>query len=142
MRVQAVGYIVVTFVFAMEHGGIAAAVDDFYVRPEARGEGLATAALAAVRRACETLGVRAMRVEVGADNAVAQAVYRAAGFKPLPGHGSCGWRWRRRRTRRRRRSFAFARLTCPAAAQPTVARAALAAVASHTYCAIPARIFS
>lgn len=86
VRVQAVGYIVVTFVFAMEHGGIAAAVDDFYVRPEARGEGLGTAALAAVRRACETLGVRAMRVEVGADNAVAQAVYRAAGFKPLPGH--------------------------------------------------------
>jgi hypothetical protein len=35
----AVGYIVVTFVFAMEHGGLAAVVDDFYVRPEARGGG-------------------------------------------------------------------------------------------------------
>jgi ribosomal protein S18 acetylase RimI-like enzyme len=83
---EVAGYIVVTFVFAMEHGGLAAVVDDFYVRPEARGEGLGTAALAAVRRACEDLGVRALRVEVGADNAVAQAVYRSAGFEPLPGH--------------------------------------------------------
>jgi GNAT superfamily N-acetyltransferase len=82
----AAGYIVVTFAFAMEHGGLSALVDDFYVRPEARGEGLGTAALAAVRRACEALGVRALRVEVGADNAVAQAVYRGAGFEPLPGH--------------------------------------------------------
>lgn len=82
----AAGYIVVTFVFSMEHGGLAAVVDDFYVHPEVRGEGLGKAALAAVRRACEDLGLRAMRVEVGADNAVAQAVYRRAGFKLVPGH--------------------------------------------------------
>jgi len=83
---EAAGYIVVTFVFAMEHGGLAAVVDDFYVRPEARGEGLGKAALAAVRRACEDLGLRAMRVEVGADNDRALAVYRGAGFELLPGH--------------------------------------------------------
>ena len=77
------GYIVVTFVFAMEYGGRIAVVDDFFVRPEARGEGLGTAALAEVRRACEDLGVRALRVEVGAANAVAQAVYRSAGFEAV-----------------------------------------------------------
>jgi GNAT superfamily N-acetyltransferase len=80
------GYIVVTFAFAMEYGGLVAVVDDFFVRPEARGLGLGAAALAAVRRACEDLGVRALRVEVGADNVVAQAAYRSAGFEPLPGH--------------------------------------------------------
>jgi GNAT superfamily N-acetyltransferase len=83
----AAGYIVVTFVFAMEYGGMAAVVDDFYLRPDARGEGLGKAALAAARRYCEELGLRAMRVEVGADNLVAQAVYRSAGFEALPGHG-------------------------------------------------------
>jgi GNAT superfamily N-acetyltransferase len=83
---EAAGYIVVTFVFAMEHGGLAAVVDDFFVRPEARGEGLGKAALAVVRRACEDLGLRALRVEVGDDNQVAIAVYRGAGFGPLPGH--------------------------------------------------------
>jgi len=69
-----------------EAAGYIVVIDDFYVRPEARGEGLGTAALAEVRRACEGLGVRALRVEVGADNAVAQAVYRSAGLEPLPGH--------------------------------------------------------
>jgi ribosomal protein S18 acetylase RimI-like enzyme len=83
----AAGYIVVTFVFAMEYGGMAAVVDDLYVRPEARGEGLGKAALAAARRACESLGMRGMRVEVGVDNLVAQAVYRSAGFVVLPDHG-------------------------------------------------------
>jgi len=83
----AAGYIVVTFVHAMEYGGMTAVVDDFYVRPEARGEGLGKAALAAARRASEELGMRAMRVEVAVDNLAAQAVYRSAGFEPLPGHG-------------------------------------------------------
>ena len=76
----AVGYIAVTLVFAMEYGGLTAVVDDFYVRPESRGAGLGTAALAEVRRACADLGARAMRVEVGGDNVVARAVYRSAGF--------------------------------------------------------------
>ena len=79
------GYVVVTFVFAMEYGGTVAVVDDFFVRPEARGEGLGKAALAAVRRACDDLGVRALRVEVGDDDQAALAVYRSAGFKPLGG---------------------------------------------------------
>ena len=83
----AAGYIVISFVFAMEYGGVAAVVDDFYVRPEARGQGVGRAALAAARRACVDLGVRAMRVEVGVNNLVAQAVYRGAGFEPLHDHG-------------------------------------------------------
>jgi len=82
----ATGYIVVTFVFAMEYGGMAAVVDDFYVRPEARGRGLGKAALAEVRRACLDVGARALRVEVGVNNVVAQAVYRSAGFEPLHDH--------------------------------------------------------
>lgn len=79
----AVGYIVVTFVFAMEHGGMAAWVDDLYVEPSARGTGLGTAALAAVRQSCAGLGVRAIAVEVARDNVVAQAVYRSAGLEPI-----------------------------------------------------------
>jgi GNAT superfamily N-acetyltransferase len=78
-----VGYIVVTFVFAMEHGGLAAWVDDLYVEPQARGAGLSTAALAEVRESCAGLGVRALAVEVGSDNAAAQAVYRSAGMVPV-----------------------------------------------------------
>jgi GNAT superfamily N-acetyltransferase len=79
----AVGHIVVTFVFAMEYGGLVAWVDDFYVRPASRDLGLGTAALAQVVELCAGLGVRAVSVEVGADNVVAQAVYRSTGFAPI-----------------------------------------------------------
>lgn len=76
-----VGHVVVTFVFAMEYGGLTAVVDDFYVRPASRGAGFGTSALAEVRQACAELGMRALRVEVGRDNAVAQSVYGRVGFK-------------------------------------------------------------
>ena len=75
-----VGHIVVTFVFAMEYGGVIAVVDDLYVRPAYRGAGLGSAALAEVRLVCAGLEMRAMRVEVGRDNAVARSVYGHAGF--------------------------------------------------------------
>jgi GNAT superfamily N-acetyltransferase len=83
---EVAGYLVLTYVFAMEHGGLTAVVDDFFVRPASRHRGLGTAALASVRRECEELGLRAMRVEVGHDNLVAQAVYGANGFTPVD-HG-------------------------------------------------------
>ena len=96
----AAGYIVVTFVFAMEYSGMAAVVDDFYVRPEARGQGLGKAALAEVRRACLELGARAVRVEVGVEQPrgpgrVPQRRLRAVCTT------TASWRrrWRRRRTR-------------------------------------------
>lgn len=76
-----VGYVVATFVFAMEYGGSIAFVDDFFVRPESRNSGLGTAALEAVRDQCALLGVRAMSVEVAEDNGAAQAVYRHTGFE-------------------------------------------------------------
>ena len=74
------GYVVLTFVFAMEYGGLTAVVDDFYVRPAFRGADAGTAALAEVRDRCTELGVRAMSVEVGDGNAVAQSAYRRTGF--------------------------------------------------------------
>jgi GNAT superfamily N-acetyltransferase len=75
-----VGYVVVTFVYGMEYGGLMAFVDDFFVRPTFRNTGLGTAALAAARDACAMLGVRAMAVEVAGDNDPALAVYRRTGF--------------------------------------------------------------
>ena len=76
----AVGYVVVTFVYGMEYGGLMAFVDDFFVRPAYRNAGFGTAALAAARDACAILGVRALSVEVAGDNAPALAVYRRTGF--------------------------------------------------------------
>jgi GNAT superfamily N-acetyltransferase len=76
----AVGYVVVTFVYRMEYGGLMAFVDDFFVRPAYRNSGLGTATLAVARDACALLGVRAMAVEIAGDNEPALAVYRRTGF--------------------------------------------------------------
>jgi ribosomal protein S18 acetylase RimI-like enzyme len=80
-----VGYIVVTFRFGMEYGGLMACLDDLYVLPEFRNKGLSTAALGHVRVFCEEMGIRAITVEVSPDNGPAQKVYRRFGLTEAPG---------------------------------------------------------
>ncbi|HEX7243291.1 MAG TPA: GNAT family N-acetyltransferase [Longimicrobiaceae bacterium] len=75
------GYVVLTWGFSMEYGGLRGFVDDLFVRAEHRGRGLAAAALAEVRRTAEALGVRALDVEVGPENDAARRVYARAGFE-------------------------------------------------------------
>ncbi|MFQ5937902.1 MAG: GNAT family N-acetyltransferase [Acidiferrobacterales bacterium] len=75
-----VGYVVLTLGFSMEYGGRSAFLDDLFIQSAFRGVGLGKAALEKVRAACQHLGVRALRVEVGQDNMPAQALYRQAGF--------------------------------------------------------------
>jgi GNAT superfamily N-acetyltransferase len=75
-----VGYVVVTFCYSMEYGGLTAIVDDLFIRPAFRGKGLGNMALEEVRSFCASHGVRALHVETGRDNAAALALYRRAGF--------------------------------------------------------------
>src|SRR5687768_5555706 len=74
-----VGYLVLTFSYNMEYGGLIAMVDDLFVRPAYRGAGLGTAALTEARALCVERGLRAMNVETGPDNGPAWALYRKCG---------------------------------------------------------------
>jgi ribosomal protein S18 acetylase RimI-like enzyme len=76
-----VGYVVVTFSYSMEFGGLNAFVDDLFIQAPFRGAHLGTAALQEVRAFCIERGVRALHLETGRDNAAAQALYQRAGFK-------------------------------------------------------------
>jgi GNAT superfamily N-acetyltransferase len=76
-----VGYLVLTLGFSMEFGGLRGFVDDFFVRPTARGKGLGAAALEAVKRECAALGVRALLVETGPAGHPARRLYARAGFQ-------------------------------------------------------------
>ena len=80
---SAAGYLVMTFKFAMEYGGLSACLDDLYVRPAFRNGGLSSAALKEASEACKAMGVRSISVEVAFDNGPAQKVYRRVGFQPL-----------------------------------------------------------
>lgn len=78
---RAVGHVVLTLRYAMEYGGFIACLDDLFVRPDWRNQGLSTAALAELRRFCKTTGIRALTVEVGSNNSPAKKVYQKTGFE-------------------------------------------------------------
>jgi RimJ/RimL family protein N-acetyltransferase len=75
------GFIVLTLMYAMEYGGLRGFVDDFFVRRAFRKRGLGALALARVKAHCLAMGVRALYVQTGPDNDVAQRVYKRAGFR-------------------------------------------------------------
>jgi GNAT superfamily N-acetyltransferase len=74
------GHVVLTVCFSMEFGGLRGFIDDLFVRPSARGQGVAAALLDAVVTECAARGVRALNVEVGPDNDTAQRVYARSGL--------------------------------------------------------------
>ena len=80
------GYIVITFTWSLEYGGMDAFVDELYIRPAVRGRGIASEVLATLPRALGEAGVRALHLEVHHDNETAQRLYARAGFRPRDGY--------------------------------------------------------
>ncbi len=74
------GYLVLTFGYSMEYGGLRAFVDDLYVRTSERGKGLGGTLLRAARARCIGDGVRALLVETGLDGHPARRLYLREGF--------------------------------------------------------------
>lgn len=76
-----VGYCVLTFGFSLEYRGRDAFVDEIYVSPTCRGEGLGARALALVEAAAAEAGARALHLEVESDNDGAARLYERSGFR-------------------------------------------------------------
>jgi len=79
-RGEPVGYAALAFGFSLEYGGRDAILDELFVAPHARGQGLGRAAVAAVLVEAERLGLRAVHLEVERDNPSAGSLYRSLGF--------------------------------------------------------------
>jgi ribosomal protein S18 acetylase RimI-like enzyme len=77
---EPIGYLALCFGYSLEFRGRDAFLDEIYVRPGARGRGLAREALRFAEDACRESGVRALHLEVDRHNASAQRLYRSAGF--------------------------------------------------------------
>ncbi|MBE7210899.1 MAG: GNAT family N-acetyltransferase [Gluconacetobacter diazotrophicus] len=77
----AAGYFVLAFVCVLEFGGRCAFVDELFIRPEHRGRGLGTAALAQAAAVGAAVGLSALRLEVDHANPGAERLYRRAGFE-------------------------------------------------------------
>lgn len=78
---QTVGYVVLTFGFSLEYGGLDAYVDELFVKPEYRGHGFASQALGFLVLECQKSNVAALHLEVDADNHSAKSLYVKMGFE-------------------------------------------------------------
>lgn len=76
-----IGYVVVTFGWSVEFGGMDAFIDEIYVRPAVRGRGIATEVLTDLPPVLGQAGVRALHLEVERSNDAAHSLYRRTGFR-------------------------------------------------------------
>jgi ribosomal protein S18 acetylase RimI-like enzyme len=77
-----VGHVVLSLRFAMEFGGSLAYIDDLFVKPEFRRQGLARLGLDVLLEECRRRDCRAVHVEVAPDNVAANGLYRSVGMQP------------------------------------------------------------
>jgi len=74
------GYLVLTLGYSLEYHGRDAFIDELYLEPEHRGQGIGTRTLAFVEAECRARGIQALHLEVERTNQAAQALYRKWAF--------------------------------------------------------------
>ncbi|MEM1064212.1 MAG: GNAT family N-acetyltransferase [Pseudomonadota bacterium] len=85
-RKAPVGYLIVSFGWSVEFGGLDGFIDELFIRPSVRGRGVATETLAAVLGELERAGLRALHLEAAADRPRLERLYARAGFKMRKGY--------------------------------------------------------
>ena len=86
MRRAPVGYIVISFGYSVELGGVDGFIDEFFIRENVRGRGMGTEVLSALLPALGEHGVKALHLEVAPENTRAQKIYARAGFRLRDGY--------------------------------------------------------
>lgn len=79
----AVGHVVLSLRFTMEHGGLSGSIDDLYVTPEHRRKGCGRKLLTSLAAHCREMGCKSLQVEVAESNDAALALYRAFGLEVI-----------------------------------------------------------
>ena len=77
---ELIGYFALTHGFILEFGGRHAVLDEFYVRPEFRGQGHGRAALLRAEQICREQKIPVFRLEVDVTNERGQMLYERTGF--------------------------------------------------------------
>ncbi|RFP86866.1 GNAT family N-acetyltransferase [Rhodobacteraceae bacterium 63075] len=85
-RKAPVGYIVISFGYSVELGGIDAFIDEFYIREKVRSRGMGSEVLMTLLPALRDHGVKALHLEVDRTDERAQRLYKRAGFEPRAGY--------------------------------------------------------
>jgi ribosomal protein S18 acetylase RimI-like enzyme len=78
---ETAGYVAVTVGYSLEFGGRFGLLDELYVEDAWRDQGFGRQAVSFAEDWCRAQGLRALRLEVGYDNARALGLYRRTGFE-------------------------------------------------------------
>ena len=80
---RAAGYVILTFNYDLEFGGMQGIVTDLFLRAKFRGCGLGAQALGCVGEYCRRHDISAIELQVEHENKAAQQFYRKLGFHKL-----------------------------------------------------------
>ncbi|HBR00480.1 MAG: GNAT family N-acetyltransferase [Roseofilum sp. Belize BBD 4] len=78
---EIVGYVIVVWGYSLEFRGRDAFIDEFYLRPQYRQQGIGTQTLLFVEKSCQELGIQALHLEVDFENPDAQRLYHRVGYQ-------------------------------------------------------------
>lgn len=76
------GHIIISYSFSLEHGGRIGLIDQFYLKPEWRQQGIGTALMPQIEHHVTQAGLHALSLEVNIGNAGARSFYEKHGFIP------------------------------------------------------------
>lgn len=80
------GYLIVVLVASVEHQGIMGEIDEFFVLPELRSQGLGARLLAAAEAALTRRGCVRLQLQLALGNAAARGFYRRRGYAERAGY--------------------------------------------------------
>jgi ribosomal protein S18 acetylase RimI-like enzyme len=83
---QLLGYLIAVSVLSLEHQGVMAEIDEFYVAGEARGRRIGAALLDALEAALAAEGCVHLQLQLGVGNHAARAFYERRGFRGRDGY--------------------------------------------------------
>jgi ribosomal protein S18 acetylase RimI-like enzyme len=86
-----IGYIVLGFGFSLEFHGRDCFIDECYVRPEHRSQGIGQAAVEFAIATCKELGIKAVHLEADYSNVRGHEFYKRLGFKDHQRHLMTRW---------------------------------------------------
>jgi ribosomal protein S18 acetylase RimI-like enzyme len=80
------GYLLAVYVFSLEHQGLTAEIDEFFIQPQQRKLGLGTRMLGAAEEQFRAEGCTNVSLQIGRSNEAARRFYRGHGFDYRAGY--------------------------------------------------------
>lgn len=81
-----IGYIIVTFGWSVEFGGLDGFIDEIYIRPGVRGRGVGSEVITSLVAMLKSVGMKALHLEVEPANDRALGLYKRCHFKARDGY--------------------------------------------------------